>query len=204
MYSTVPLGLLYKASTVLEEVNSPMTQSECELEKRLIEKLLDLKSAHPPDIRDRAALEANFRKHFQALNHVRQTEAEFQRLLDEIVTKDVFAASHMLRNRNSFMRDDGTPLNYTLVNISDWCKNTYEVVSQRRVNTDYSHHRYDLILLINGVPVAQFELKALAISPRRVMEKIVEYKNDPDNGHPRALVRFSAKGSSVELKRVAA
>ena len=67
--------------------------------------------------------------------------AEFQRLLDEIVTPDVFTAAHTLRNRNSFTRDDGTPLNYTLVNISDWCKNTFEVVSQLRINTDNSHHR---------------------------------------------------------------
>jgi type I restriction enzyme R subunit len=50
----------------------------------------------------------------------------------------------MLRERNSFTRDDGTPLNYTLVNIKDWCKNRFEVVNQLRINTDYSHHRYDL------------------------------------------------------------
>ena len=62
-------------------------------------------------------------------------------------------AARTLRNRNSFTRDDGTPLNYTLVNIKDWCKNTFEVVNQLRINTDNSHHRYDVILLINGVPV---------------------------------------------------
>jgi len=40
----------------------------------------------------------------------------------------------MLKVRNSFTRDDGTPLNYTLVNIKDWCKNTFEVVNQLRIN----------------------------------------------------------------------
>src|SRR3712207_6975196 len=44
----------------------------------------------------------------------------------DIVTPDVFTAAHTLRNRNSFTRDDGTPLNYTLVNIADWCKNRSE------------------------------------------------------------------------------
>ena len=45
----------------------------------------------------------------------------------------------------------------------------------RRINTDNSHHRYDVLLLINGVPVPQIELKILGISPRRAMEQIVEY-----------------------------
>lgn len=43
-----------------------------------------------PDIRDRAALETNFRQHFEALNRVRLTDAEFARLLDGIVTADIF------------------------------------------------------------------------------------------------------------------
>ena len=51
--------------------------------------------------------------------------------------------------------DELTVSNYTLVNIKDWCKNSFEVVSQLRINTDYSHHRYDVLLLINGVPVTQ-------------------------------------------------
>ena len=91
---------------------------------------------------------------------------------------------------NAFTRDDGTPLNYTLVNIKDWCKNTFEVVSQLRINTDYSHHRYDVLLLINGVPAVQIELKTLGINPRRAMEQIVEYKNDPGNGYTRTLLCF--------------
>ena len=59
-----------------------------------------------------------------------------------------------------------------------------------RINTDYSHHRYDVTLLINGVPVAQIELKTLAISPRKAMQQIVEYKNDPGNGYGKTLLCF--------------
>jgi type I restriction enzyme R subunit len=167
-----------------------MTPLERQLEDQFVEKLRDLKYEHRPDIRDRATLERNFRDKFQALNQVKLTDAEFGRLLDEIVTADVFTASQTLRSRNAFTRDDGTPLNYTLVNTSDWCKNTFEVVSQLRINTDYSHHRYDVLILINGVPVAQIELKALGINPRRAMEQIVDYKNDPGNGYTRTLLCF--------------
>ena len=167
-----------------------MTTPERELEESLIEKLRDLKYRYRPDIRDRAALEENFRENFEALNRVTLTDVEFQRLLDEIVTPDVYEAARSLRNRESFIRDDGTPLNYTLVNIKDWCKNTFEVVNQLRVNTDNSHHRYDVMLLINGVPVVQIELKSLGISPRRAMEQIVDYKNDPGNGYTKTLLCF--------------
>jgi len=160
-----------------------MTTPERQLEEHLIETLRGLKYDYRADIRDRAALEKNFREKFETLNHVHLTNGEFQRLLDEIVTPDVFTAAHTLRNRSSFTRDDGTPLNYTLVNIADWCKNTFEGVSQLRINTDNSHRRYDVILLINGIPAVQIELKSLGINPRRAIEQIVEYKNDPGNGY---------------------
>ena len=168
-----------------------MITPERDIEESLVAKLRDdLKYEYRPDIRDRATLEANFRKKFDALNRVTLTDGEFQRLLDGIVTPDVYEGARSLRNREAFTRDDGTPLNYTLVNIKDWCKNHFEVVNQLRINTDYSHHRYDVMLLINGVPVVQIELKSLGISPRRAMEQIVEYKNDPGNGYTRTLLCF--------------
>ncbi len=167
-----------------------MTNIENQIELQLIEKLKGLKYDYRSDIRDRNALVKNFREKFQALNRVNLSENEFDRLLEEIITPDVFAAAKTLRTINDFTRDDGTPLNYTLVNIKDWCKNSFEVVNQLRINTDNSHHRYDVVLLINGVPVAQIELKALGISPRRAMEQIVEYKNDPGNGYANSLLCF--------------
>lgn len=167
-----------------------MQVRESTIEQELIEKLGELKYTLRPDIRDRAAMERNFREKFEALNRVSLTDAEFQRLLEEIVTPDVFKAAHTLRHRNAFTRDDGTPLNYTLVNINDWCKNDFEVASQFRINTDYSYHRYDVLLLINGVPAVQIELKTLGINPRRAIEQIVEYKNAPGNSYTRTLLCF--------------
>ena len=167
-----------------------MPTAERNLEESFIDKLRGLKYEHREAIRDRAALELNFRQKFEALNRVKLTESEFQRLLEEIITPDVFTAARILRNRNSFTRDDGTPLNYTLVNIKDWCKNTFEVVNQLRINTNNSHHRYDVIILINGVPVVQVELKTLDIVPRRAMEQIVDYKNDPGSGYTKTLFCF--------------
>ena len=104
------------------------------IEYGFIGKLQGLKYEYRTDIRDRASLERNFREKFEALNRVHLSDGEFARLLDEIVTPDVFAAARTLRSINAFTREDGTPLNYTLVNIKDWCKNTFEVVNQLRIN----------------------------------------------------------------------
>lgn len=164
--------------------------TENEIEQSFIRKLVELKYTHREDIRDLASLEKNFRQKFEDLNKVSLTESEFARLKDSIVNADVFAAAKHLRERNTFEREDGTPLHYTLVNIKDWCKNSFEVVNQLRINTANSHHRYDVILLINGVPVAQVELKSLEISPRRAMQQIVDYKNDPGNGYTKTLLCF--------------
>ncbi|HOB67319.1 type I restriction endonuclease subunit R [Ottowia sp.] len=163
---------------------------EQHIEYGFIGKLQGLKYEYREDIRDRAALEQNFREKFEALNRVKLTETEFARLLDEIVTPDVFAAAKTLRGISAFMRDDGTPLNYTLVNIRDWCKNHFEVVRQLRINTHSSHHCYDVLILINGVPCVQIELKTLGVNPRRAMEQIVEYKQDRGNGYANTLLCF--------------
>lgn len=159
-----------------------MPQTENDIEQRLIRKLEDLKYIYRPDIRDRAALEQNFRQKFEALNHVHLTDAEFARLRDEIINADVFQSAKALRQYGYFQREDGTPLDYMLVNLKDWCKNDFEVINQLRINTDNSHHRYDVILLMNGLPVVQIELKTIGINPRRAMEQIVQYKHDPGNG----------------------
>ncbi|MDP3375418.1 MAG: type I restriction endonuclease subunit R, partial [Hydrogenophaga sp.] len=169
----------------------PQAVKEDQIEYGFIGKLQNsLKYEYRADIRDRASLEKNFRAKFEALNRVKLTESEFARLLDEIVTPDVYAAAKTLRSINAFTRDDGTPLNYTLVNIKDWCKNHFEVIHQLRINTDNSHHRYDVLILINGVPCVQIELKTLGVNPRRAMEQIVEYKHDPGNGYTKTLLCF--------------
>ena len=167
-----------------------MTQKESNIEQKLIKKLEELKYSYRSDIRDKATLELNFRQKFEALNHVRLTDAEFARLRDEIINADVFQAARTLREYGYFQREDGTPLHYMLVNLKDWCKNDFEVINQLRINTDNSHHRYDVILLINGLPLVQIELKTLGINPRRAMEQIVEYRNEPGNGYTNTLLCF--------------
>lgn len=163
---------------------------ESHIEAELIQRLQDQKYNYRTDIRDRESLEKNFREKFEALNRVKLSDNEFDRLIEEIITPDEFAASKLLRSRNTFFREDGTPLQFTLVNINDWCKNDFEVINQLRMNTEKSNHRYDVIILINGLPLVQIELKTLEISPRVAMQQIVDYKNDLGNGYKNSLMCF--------------
>lgn len=102
---------------LLDDSRRPQGVREQDIETALVAKPPDLKHTERPDIRDRATLEANFRQKFEALNRVSLTDGEFARLLDELVTPDVFTAARVLRDQNDFSRDDGTPLSYTLVNL---------------------------------------------------------------------------------------
>ncbi|WP_419586871.1 hypothetical protein, partial [Thiolapillus sp.] len=83
---------------------------ENDIEQRLLTKLQDLKYTYRPDIRDREALEQNFREKFEALNRINLTDAEFARLLEGIISTDTFACAETLRHPNTFEREDGTPL----------------------------------------------------------------------------------------------
>ncbi|AWW29436.1 type I restriction endonuclease subunit R [Echinicola strongylocentroti] len=163
---------------------------EFQIEESLVNQLKAQKYNHRPDITNRRTLEENFKSKFEALNRVRLSDSEFKRLREDIIEPDVFIASKKLREQQFFQREDGTPLHYTLVNNKDWCKNDFEVISQLRMNTENSNQRYDIILLINGLPVVQVELKRLDISPRKAMQQIVDYKNEPSNSYANSLMCY--------------
>jgi type I restriction enzyme R subunit len=163
---------------------------ENQIEQQFINQLVAQKYTDRPDIIDRKTLERNFKEKFDALNRVSLSDNEFLRLREDIITPDVFLASKKLRELQYFQREDGTPLHYTLVNLKNWCKNDFEVVSQLKINTENSNQRFDVILLLNGLPLVQIELKKLDISPRKAMQQIVDYKNEPGNGYGNTLLCF--------------
>ena len=167
-----------------------MLQTEAQLEQQFIEKLQQMKYTYRSDIRDLDSLERNFREKFERLNFVSLSDDEFRRLLQDNITSDVFVASKHLRERQTFVRSDGTTFDYSLVNLRDWCKNEYEVVNQLSINTANSRQRYDVIILVNGLPLVQIELKRHSVSPMKAVEQIVRYKQDRGNGYLGTLMCF--------------
>ena len=77
-----------------------MPTAENQFEEPLIEKRQGLEYKHRPEIRDRDAMEQNFRDKFEAQNRVKLTDAEVQWLLEEIITPVVFKAARILQQRN--------------------------------------------------------------------------------------------------------
>lgn len=165
-------------------------QKESQIEQHFIRHLEGLGYKYCKNIKNRASLEANFRNKFEALNNVRLTDGEFERLMGNIVSSDVYKASKTLRDKVEVIHDDGTTQFYPLVNLQNWCKNDYEVINQLRINTHSSYHRYDVIILVNGLPLVQVELKAHGVSPRVAIKQIVDYKNDRANGYEHTLLAF--------------
>ena len=146
-------------------------QNEAQLEKDFIESLKEHGYTYRNDIKDRANLEQNFRRIFEKRNYCHLSDSEFARLKEMLTISDVFEASKFLREKNSFQRDDDTPLVFDLLNTKDWCKNEFEIVNQLRINTENSFQRYDVIILINGLPLVQIELKSILSSPKRQWSK---------------------------------
>lgn len=163
---------------------------EADIETKFIEQLVKQGYVYRSDIKDRYDLEENFKKHFNILNRVNLSDKEFANLKANIIKDNIFDVSKILRAENYMEREDGTPFFYSLVNKKDWCKNEFEVVNQLRINTENSYHRYDVIILINGLPIVQIELKEYATNPKRAMEQIIKYKNDIGNGYTNSLLCF--------------
>lgn len=90
-----------------------MKIKEHKIELDFIKKLEDIKYIYKKDIKDKNSLEQNFRDKFEELNRVNLTDNEFNRLLEDIISSDVFKNSKLLREKQSFEREDGTPLYYT-------------------------------------------------------------------------------------------
>lgn len=107
--------------------------NERQIETELLDKLTELKYTPRPDIRDRDALEANFRQKFEALNRVRLEDTEFQRLLERIKTPDVFAAA---RSDKKIVLIDGARLADLMIehDLGVSVAATYRL---KRIDTDF-------------------------------------------------------------------
>ena len=168
-----------------------MTTTENLIERDLISKLEDLKYTYRPDIPDRAALEKNFRDKFEALNRVRLTDAEFQRLLEEIITPDVFAAAHTParaqqlhpRRRHAAQLHPGQHQGLVQEHASRSSTSSASTPTTATTATMSSCSS-------TACPWCRSSSRPSAISPRRAMEQIVDYKNDPGNGYTKTLLCF--------------
>lgn len=148
-------------------------QSEKQLEDVLSKRLesLGFSRIHIRDIGD---LASNLRLQLQKFNRTTFSEEEFRQIQNHLDKGDRFQKAKTLRDRFALKRDDGTRLYVRFFNMEKWCKNEYQVTRQV---TQVGRHenRYDVTILINGLPLVQIELKRRGIEMKEAFNQIQRY-----------------------------
>ena len=159
-------------------------QSEAQLEAQLIEQL-GAQSYSKIAITDEAALEANFKVQFEAFNASRLdaplSEKEWERIFNHLKGKSIFQSAKNLRDKFILERDNGKKVYLQFFNADDSTKNIFQVTHQTTVIGKYKN-RYDVTILINGLPLIQIELKRRGIDIREAVNQIMRYKRHSYGG----------------------
>ena len=159
-------------------------QSEAQLEQQLIEQLQN-QNYNAVSLPDYDALLDNFKEQFEAFNSAKLdgkplSLKEWERVLNYINGKSIFESAKLLRDKFVLERDDGTKP-YLQFLDEDYTKNRYQVTHQTTVVGKYTN-RYDVTLLINGLPLVQIELKRRGIDIKEAVNQIMRYRKHSYQG----------------------
>lgn len=158
-------------------------QSEAELELQFIEQLNSQKYT-TVEIPDYDALVENFKIQFEKFNAAKLdhplTDKEWERVFNLMLGKSVFQSAKILRDKFVLEREDGTKV-YLAFFDNDHTKNIFQVTHQTTVVGKYVN-RYDVTLLVNGLPLIQVELKRRGIDIREAVNQVMRYKKHSYNG----------------------
>ena len=154
-------------------------ESEAVLEEKLIN-YLSKNGYERVYIKNEDDLKNNFRKQINKFNKDKLkgkdlTDKEFRILMNRIEGRNIFDSAKILRDKVEIQRDDGSQLFLELMDIKKWCKNLYQITNQITVRGKYEN-RYDITLLINGLPLVQIELKRRGLDMKEAFNQITRYK----------------------------
>ncbi|CAH0999455.1 Type-1 restriction enzyme R protein [Neolewinella maritima] len=152
---------------------SPSTQSEAALEEQLMAQLTTL-GYDRVTLPDEAALLTNLRRQLERHNGLQLSETEYQRILNHLDKGNAYDRAKTLRDRMQLQRDDGTSTYVRFLNTEHWCQNEYQVTNQVTLEGSYKN-RYDVTLLINGLPLVQIELKRRGVEMKEAFNQINRY-----------------------------
>lgn len=160
-------------------------QTEADLEKEFIRDLKSQGYEYIPDIVTPEALLVNARKQLQAFNDVVFTDAEWLRFLDEYLDKPGDGIVEKTRKIHDdyiydFVFDDGHIRNIYLVDKKDISRNKVQVINQFE-QTGTQTNRYDVTILVNGLPMVQVELKKRGVAIREAFNQVHRYSKESFN-----------------------
>jgi len=173
-------------------------QSESQLEKSMIERLNRL-GFTPVVIDDTNTLEANLRSQLEKFNDTVFSDGEWARIMNHLMKGDRFQKAKTLRDRFSLKRDDESMIWIQFFNMDQWCKNEYQVTQQITQVGKYEN-RYDVTLLINGLPLVQVELKRRGIEMKEAFNQIQRYHKHSFTGTLFEYVQIFVISNGVNTK----
>lgn len=151
---------------------SVSTESEAILEEKLIAQLME-DGYERVIINDEKELNSNFKKQLEKLNKVSLTDDEFTRVFNYLNEGTIFDKAKKLRDKYALERDEKI-IYLKFLNQKDWCKNLFQVSNQITIKGKYEN-RYDVTLLINGLPLVQIELKRRGMNIKEAFNQIKRY-----------------------------
>ena len=177
------------------------TQSEQQLENNLIAQLETL-GFDKVRIDDEAALLVNLKMQLEKHNGVQLTDGEFKQVLNKLAKGNIFEKTKILRDRVDYIRDDGETGYIELIDQIQWCKNRYQVTNQVTMKGKYTN-RYDVTILVNGLPLVQIELKRRGLEMKEAFNQTNRYHRHSFSAGYGLFVNGGVKTSQVAAQKSA-
>jgi len=149
-------------------------QSELQLENNLIKQLVGL-GYHKVTVIDGSALVANLKSQLEKFNQLTFSDKEFDKILNHLEKGNVFEKSKTLRGRFQFENDRGEATYIRFFDSENWNDNLFQVTNQITQEGTYKN-RYDVTLLVNGLPLVQIELKRRGLEIKEAFNQIIRYQ----------------------------
>lgn len=149
-------------------------QPEQILEEQLVAQLqrLGYGLVHLKDEKD---LIGNLKQQLEKHNSIQFSKAEFEKVLNILSKGSVFEKAKTLREKQHIVKDNGDNLYFEFINSEHWCQNQFQVTHQITVEGTYKN-RYDITLLVNGLPLVQIELKRRGLELKEAFNQINRYQ----------------------------
>jgi type I restriction enzyme, R subunit len=152
----------------------PSTQTEQELENRLVQQLVGL-GYEKVVIRNESELLRNLKGQLEKHNNKVLSDSEFDRILNHLNRGTVFDRAAILRDKMHLKRDDDSSTYIEFLDVANWCQNQFQVTNQ--ISTDGTYkNRYDVTILMNGLPLVQIELKRRGLELKEAFNQTNRYQ----------------------------
>jgi len=150
------------------------TQPEQLLEDNLVKQLQSLGYGFIA-LKDDNDLNLNLKAQLEKHNQTTLTDKEFAKVLNHLNKGNVFERAKILRDKMQLTKDNGESIYLEFINQDHWCQNLFQVTQQFKTEGSYKN-RYDVTLLINGLPIVQIELKRRGLELKEAFNQINRYQ----------------------------